>query len=522
MTHPSNAGIKKSVFPGNANPGSSDTFDFVSQGVNYRIAFSDFVAALGVTGTIVQDGDPLGVPILDPQGAVNNIRNIEAGAGIAASVSPQNGLALKTVLLPSAGGVNTLFNETTSPQFRSITAGSGISIAQAGDNIQITSVSGAPVTTKTVIVDTINDFPTAVGGVITLVDDTEYFLINDISTANRFVMGDNCSLNAGHPAVITLTYTGVDAMITASGVGESGILNIGLNAATGSIFDISNGKFTMDFIRVISCVTIGVINVALRVVINRMLFESIATGGITFTGANKIFASDYVRYQMNSAGTLFDLATATFDNLTFTGNVFELDNTITLLSGAAGSANVNAGRVATMMNNRIGGDGPITTLAGVTADDERWQFALNDLIKDTTRRGLLSTVGNATATIIATINTPVLIAGVWVIGPESGYTGDANGRLTYNSPKPIDARITAHVSAIKESGGDQIYSYYVAKNGTIIPDSKIGATLTSVDTFPSTVIWTEPLVAGDYLELFVENNGNTNNVTIVDSQFRVD
>lgn len=87
-------GVKKSQFSSTQSIPSGSYFDFVYSGQNYRISSADFAAALGLTGTIVQGGDPLDYPVLDKQGFVNVIRNLSAGPGIAIEVTPENGLQI--------------------------------------------------------------------------------------------------------------------------------------------------------------------------------------------------------------------------------------------------------------------------------------------------------------------------------------------------------------------------------------------------------------------------------------------
>ena len=130
-------GKRKSAFIANALIPSGSYFDFVINGTNYRILDTDFFAALGVTGTIVQDGDPLGTPVLDTQGTVNNIRNIEvdSDSGIAASVSAQNGLYLKLDAQPAAGsGVAVL---DANNNIRHIKAGPNADVTLSGDDIVV-------------------------------------------------------------------------------------------------------------------------------------------------------------------------------------------------------------------------------------------------------------------------------------------------------------------------------------------------------------------------------------------------
>ena len=75
-------GVKQSDFTQQNSILSGSYLGFFANGYNYKISYSNFLSGLGVTGTIVQDGAVSGTPVLDVQGTVNNIRNIEDGSGI--------------------------------------------------------------------------------------------------------------------------------------------------------------------------------------------------------------------------------------------------------------------------------------------------------------------------------------------------------------------------------------------------------------------------------------------------------
>ncbi len=62
------------------------SFDFVAAGTNTKILDSDLLTALGVTGSIVQEGLATDTPVLDDQGTIKGIRNIKDGFGITASI----------------------------------------------------------------------------------------------------------------------------------------------------------------------------------------------------------------------------------------------------------------------------------------------------------------------------------------------------------------------------------------------------------------------------------------------------
>lgn len=117
--------------------------DYVVNGTNYKISYTDFVSNLGVTGSLAQEGAATGAPVLDVNGTVNNIRNIEDGAGIAANISPENGIKLSHSFVSDADGQPILINSASlTPIIASIVAGSGISVALVNSGgIQISSVA---------------------------------------------------------------------------------------------------------------------------------------------------------------------------------------------------------------------------------------------------------------------------------------------------------------------------------------------------------------------------------------------
>ncbi len=206
----------------------------VQNGQNFKISQSDYIAGLGVTGTIVQDGAVTGTPVLDIAGTVNNIRNLENGSGVKASVSAENGITLEHNFIPGSSGTPVLIDETTlTPTILNIVAGTGISVARNNGAIQI-ATSAVPTSNNTVIVNEITDFPAAVTGVITLVSGTDYFLTNDMSTANRFdISAGNIVVRASDPSIVTLEYTGSGDMFTSVNGGSIRLRDIALNCAAG-------------------------------------------------------------------------------------------------------------------------------------------------------------------------------------------------------------------------------------------------------------------------------------------------
>jgi hypothetical protein len=137
-------GIKQSEFIVQTSVPSGSSLGIFNNGVNYQITYASFLSGLGVTGTIVQDGDVTGTPVLDVQGTVNNIRNLEDGSGIVCNVSASNGITVAHNFTVNATGSPLMLNTTAaSPTFASLVAGTGITLAAASSTITITNSTAA-------------------------------------------------------------------------------------------------------------------------------------------------------------------------------------------------------------------------------------------------------------------------------------------------------------------------------------------------------------------------------------------
>ena len=517
MSNESNGRKISNFIAGTSIP--SDAFlTYISSDTNYRISLSDFQASLGVTGTIEQAGAVTGTPILNTAGSVNKIRNLEAGSGIKTSVSPENGATIEHGFIEDTTGVELVVDLTADqPKFRSISAGTGINVSASNGEIQI-ALSAIPATTKTVIVNDVNDFPAAVAGVITLADDTEYAVRNDITTANRFILGNNSVIDGSDNIVINLTYTGSGIMFTSSSkswtikaitITCSGGTFIDFNGSGAEIFQIKNSVIIAD--------TMGTINAVAGLHFDDTQFN-ITTDGITFGGANGVVLVESTLGAID-AGTFFGLAAATFSGFSITDGFYTLNGASVFLDGAASSANIDVGGLGTLHNSRFFGAG--TAMQTITTDDTRWQFFINDDIDDTHRDCMMSQISNITETVIAVAGTPAKLAGTWTTEHQSHFTSDATGKMTYNGVKDEHLDITFSFTAAPVSGTNKDIVFYVFKNGVEITNSAAANNLSSGDPGRTTLLWRAAFTDGDYVEAYVENNTDTVNVLVTDAILRV-
>jgi len=133
-------GRKKSEFIAKNVVDAGSYMDYFVNGTNYKISYNNFVAGLGVSGSIEQDGAVTGTAVLDIDGSVNKIRNIENGPGIITAISVDNGLKISHNFTADSTGFPILKNITlASPTFVSLVAGTGIEIDAVGDTLEISS-----------------------------------------------------------------------------------------------------------------------------------------------------------------------------------------------------------------------------------------------------------------------------------------------------------------------------------------------------------------------------------------------
>jgi hypothetical protein len=226
-------GRKISNFPALTSVPDGAVLTFVSGSTNYKITKGNFLAALGVTGTLVPDGSIAAIPVLQTAGSVYTIRGLEDGAGIVCSVSPSNGVTVAHNFTQEGTHVAILGSiSAASPVFASLKGGTGISVSKAG-NIITLSATG--------------DLPSAI---VTMQGNTTATTINGsaapVLAAGTWVVGDTENFSASTAG--RLTYTGaetinlnVDASVTFRRAVGSGTIDVSVALArNGSVFAASS------------------------------------------------------------------------------------------------------------------------------------------------------------------------------------------------------------------------------------------------------------------------------------------
>lgn len=510
--------IKKSDFVAVSAFQAGDYIDIVRNGQNYKVSQSDFLASLTALGSLSSIGEVAAIPVLKQVATANYIRAILGGSGITTSLSTQDGVEISHNFNVDQTGAAVMANETAvQPTFRSIVGGTGITVAESGDIIQI-SESGTPGTSKTVFVYQESDFPTPVSGVITLAGDTEYRIVNDVSTASRFVMGAGTVIQAPDDRLITLTYTGSNTMITALD-NSCTIKGIKLSCTSAQAFDISSTTGDHEFIfteGTVDCDTVGTIDE-----LNLTFFRSIsfiaATDGLAFSGTNSTFYCKIFDFDITATGAkAFDLGSATFLAIAIGDGIFILaDATSYCIAGLANDGNIAAGGFASITTTQQFGSG--TFLENISPYDDLWEFALNPNAVNSTNLAL-ATHGGATITIAASA-TPVIVGATWTAQANHRFTITSGGRFTYTG-KGAHLDITASISVDLASGIDDI-SFFLYINDVQVAASQITREVNSGDIGNMSLIWSYDFATDDYVELWVQNDDTTANVIIENIIMRI-
>lgn len=378
-----------------------------------------------------------------------------------------------------------------------------------------------------VLVEDITDFPPAVAGVITPVSGDLYIVngfvfmgttVFDTDGNNFLVIGRNnlhdSLIYSGAATFITADAEINSADLTFVGIGGGQFLEYAGDDSNNIVFNGANITGFADLGEIG-----GVLNFA-SLTVQWLDFGK----GFLFTGnGNGAFFSQSSSYiAASNVGTILDFGSSVFELITLeTGRIETFAGGQIGVNGAASSANVsNRGSISDVAFN-----GPGDHTAGILNSDLRWRFlgnTGNDGTEDSVNHGAMTMQGNATATTISTIDTPVKVAGTWTQQTLSRFTFLSNGRLTYSGIPDIRASFTITTSPTAGVGGNQNVTCYPAKNDTVLSDFGSQATVKAGDTTSITIPAETLLSTTDYLELWCENNTGTTDITAVSGKFIVD
>jgi hypothetical protein len=381
--------------------------------------------------------------------------------------------------------------------------------------ISTTSITSGDI----VFVSNKNDFPTAVGGVITLADNVTYFITSEIDlTGDRLVCGVNTTLIGGSSENCRIKSTGLATALITS-VYSLPIRNITLEAALVLNLDGDGTTTALDWFGVnfTDCAVIGTIKDYTNFVMADSAFLN--SGGMTLDGSIGSIAFSSCLFDCNASNTAFIIpATA---NITRRFRI--VYSSFIVLSGETG---INVSASATISDERyildtVNFSGGGTYLSGVGVTSNKALFINCVGITNSAVNGQIYMQGNTTATTVSVTNTFYKVAGTTTASIDnSKYLMPQNNRLTNDATVTRKYLIQCILSFTGTSSDVYQFGFYDSKLGAIRTPSKTKSTANAAGRAESVAFaCVVSHTAGDYLEIRATNTTGARNFTVTDMNF---
>jgi hypothetical protein len=361
------------------------------------------------------------------------------------------------------------------------------------------------------------DLPDAVGGVITLEAGKTYFITTDIDlTGDRLETGGVVTIlgTSSETASITSTGLGVGVPLLTSRYTMPVRFITFKDVDTAIYIDDAgiNGPVALDWygVNFLNVTTVGEIGDVDNFVYDTGAF--LGSQGMTFTGSigTAAFSNSLFRGDGSAANIISIEATATI-----TRRFRIIYSSVVAFGSAVGiSASTSATiPVEGFILDTVNFSGGSTYVTGVQQDDDKANWSECRGVRNSAAISSYYMNGNTTATTIATIGVAVKAAGTTTSAPISQrFTNTAN-RATYDGAIQRDFKVSAVLSC--NSGNNNIVGIYIAKNGTLLPESEVYITANAggrAEGASCQVI--VAMVETDYIEIWVENDTSTTDVTV--------
>jgi len=367
---------------------------------------------------------------------------------------------------------------------------------------------GNAVRNNFVLVKSASDLPAPVSGVITLVAGTLYE-INGTVTLSDMINLNGCSVQGDDGGNDKIIYTGSAEMFTGAGAGNISYLT--LTAASGKVFNINAGGQNKNII-VQNCFIVGSNSVgSIQGVGGSVFFATVAyfynSNGITFQNVNNVLLNN----------TLWDLSNSNiYEKFIGAFNVVQILGGDRLVNSANSATAIHISGITSIVSGSIKvvmfvGSG--TYVSGSFSNAWEVEASGVNTEKDDVSAGNLY-ISSAATTVISATGVPVKVSGTTTAANLFRVSSPLNNRLTYAGSKTKRFQVICSLTATQVSTS-KYFSFYIAKNGVIMPESRQEVKiLTSSDQGPLTLSCTVPLAPSDYIEVWVENETSSTDLTV--------
>jgi len=384
------------------------------------------------------------------------------------------------------------------------------------------------VTGSATIVSSKSDFPAPISGVITLVAGVTYRIAGAISIGTDRIVTNGANLVGLSLFTDSITYTGTSTMLTITSVNFD-CRNLTLNATNGTLVSATGGATHRVLFNSVlsSSSTFGTINSIgvfeyaqgnIAVTTNGMLFAGTPTALIlTATGFNGLLTT----------GTYVDFGTAVFavggDAVTVRANP---PSGVTFMSGLAAGANFGVG--FRMSGGFFGATGTGIVLAGIDVNDVNVTFTGNIGLQDSDHRAMVYVAqGDEAETAITggdgDLGNPTPVLGTFTEVISQRWTTSSEGILTYHNGATTEVyRFTATLTIEPAAGTNNVYHFYIAKNGVVEVHTAAHIQVDTNDPEQITIQGDISATDGDQFQIYAEDQTGTQAFTAQNVNFGVD
>ena len=360
-----------------------------------------------------------------------------------------------------------------------------------------------------------SDFPAATGGVITLEDNAAYYIAGTIDlSGDRIVCGENTVLLGSSSENSMLMSTGLSGTALITSEFSIPVRYLAISADVALDLDATgNASQALDWygVNLVDCPTAGTI----KGYDNAIFFGCalLNSANLTFDGSIGTVAFNQCLMDGRSSQSSIIMPST----LTITRRFRVIYSSFITLSGETGISFSDTATVPVQgyILDTVNFSGGGTYITGPDYLDNKTLFVNTIGIENSREVSQYYMNGNTTVTTIASAGVAVKAAGATTSSVLTSKFTNTNNRATYTGAITRTFRAVATLSL--SSGNNQKIGTYIAKNGTVITESEIYTDTTgNGDLLNATIQALVSLSTNDYLEVWIENDTATNNITVTD------
>ena len=382
------------------------------------------------------------------------------------------------------------------------------------------------------LVSDLMHFPPPINGIITLEPDTEYIIDGMVNLRDNKIFS-SLSINAitgSVPSRDVIIYEGTGDFYTA--VGSSTLFrSIGFSSTTGNFLNARFNGTALESLAVVEIVNcrLGAINlgliedIGLFSLIESSVIPDISGLGFKFLGSNNLdmFIRDLLNQDMSTGDKLLDLGTSVWQAIAINRSVFHVPIGKSCILGTTNNGNLTATGSGQIIGCQFFEGGNF--IVNIVPEDIQWSICDNNVIEDSAVIGEMFFHANSTATVISAEDTLTKILGTTAASASIERFVHVSGRLTYKGKKPAKCQITSHIktNASDINIREKLLRTFIFKNGVQVASSEgRGTNFQSpgfTDIGPNIISTATILLEeDDFIEIFIENTVDSNNITVTD------